>query len=269
MTEPIVDLLETEWAALAELACDFTDSDWATPTELPGWTVQDCYAHVAGSERALQGEAPPEVDLSGLTHLSAPSALFTEPPVQARRHLSGAEVLAELEAVAGERVAALRELSPDEWEAEGPTPVGHASYREFMNVRTFDCWMHEQDVRRALGRPGHQEGPVAEHSLGRCMRALGFIVGKKAAAPDGSSVVFVLSGPMARSVAVGVDAGRASVLDAVPESPTTVLRMATETLWCLLGGRWHPDQVRSDDLVHIEGDDALGRAVVQAANIMV
>lgn len=269
MTEPIVDLLDREWTALAELGRDFGDLEWATPTELPGWTVQDCYAHVAGSERALQGEVPPEVDLSELSHLTAPSALFTEPPVAARRHLSGPQVLAELEAVATERLASLAALTPEQWDAEGPTPVGHASYREFMNVRAFDCWMHEQDVRRALGRPGHQEGPVAEHSLGRCLQALGFIVGKKARASDGSSVAFELTGPMARTVAVGVEAGRARPLDTVPATPTATLRMATETFWCLVGGRWHPDEVLASELVRIDGDQALGAAVVRAANIMI
>ena len=44
--------------------------------------------------------------------------------------------------------------------------------------------------------PGHEDGPVAEQSVDEIVRALGFIVGKKAAAPDGSSVTFELTGPV-------------------------------------------------------------------------
>jgi hypothetical protein len=29
-----------------------------------------------------------------------------------------------------------------------------------MHIRIFDCWVHEQDMRRATGRPGHLTGPV-------------------------------------------------------------------------------------------------------------
>lgn len=269
MGEPIIDLLEAEWQALADLAADFTDADWATPTELPGWSVQDCYSHVAGTEQVLRGEPVPEVDLTGLDHLTAPSAMFTEPAVAARRGLQGSEVLAELEHVAALRIEELRALPAERWDEVGPTPVGNATYREFMNVRAFDCWMHEQDVRRALSRPGHVEGPVVEHALGRCEKALGFVVGKKAGAPDGSIVVFDLTGPCARSLAVEVAGGRASVVDIGDRPPTVSLGLDQETFWCLGGGRWDPETVLSGRKVEISGDRALGESVIRAMNFMI
>ena len=42
------------------------------------------------------------------------------------------------------------------------TPAGPDTYGRFMRVRIFDCWMHEQDIRRAVGRPGHVEGPAVD-----------------------------------------------------------------------------------------------------------
>jgi uncharacterized protein (TIGR03083 family) len=266
--EPIVDLLDAEWAALATLAADFTDADWATATELPGWDVKDCYSHVVGTERMLQGVALPPIDLSGLTHMTAPSAPITEPPVAFRRDRSGPEVLAELAEAAAERIAELRALPAERWDLVGPTPVGEAPYREFMNIRVFDCWMHEQDVRRALQRAGHQDGPVVEHALGRCTKALGFVVGKKAGAPDGAVVVFALHGSMARDLAVTVAGGRASV-GPTDATPTVTLSMDQETFWCLGGGRWSPDAVLDADRVTFDGDADLGRAVVNAMNFMI
>lgn len=271
-TEPIVDVLAAEWQALADLSADFTDADWDTPTELPGWTVKDNYSHVAGTERAMQGVAPPQVDLSGLDHLTAPSAAFTEPAVAARRDTPGAEVRAELVEVTAERLAELRQLPAERWDEVGPTPVGQVPYREFMNVRAFDCWMHEQDVRRALGRPGHVDGPVAEHAMGRCTKALGFVVGKKAAAPEGATVVFAIEGPLARMLPVVVTGGKAAVVDPAQVDPGTVtvtLTMDQETFWCLGGGRWSPDDVLAAAKVGFTGDTTLGETVVRSMNFMI
>jgi hypothetical protein len=129
--------------------------------------------------------------------------------------------------------------------------------------------MHEQDVRRALGRPGHVDGPVVEHALGRCEKALGFVVGKKAGAPDGAVVVFDLSGPRARSLAVVVADGRASVAELGDREPTVRLDLDQETFWCLGGGRWSPDAVLASRTIAITGDQALGESVIRSMNFMI
>lgn len=268
MSEPIVDLLEIEWQEMANLASGFTDEQWEVPTELPGWSVKDCYSHVVGTEQMVRSEPAPEVDLSGLTHLTAPSSAVTEPPVHLRRSRSGADVLAEFRQITQERIAELKALPPDKWEEVGFTPAGPGPFREFMNIRAFDCWMHEQDVRRALGLPGNVTGPVAEHAMRRCEMAMGYVVGKKAAAPNGSSVTFEITGPISRTIPVVVD-GRAAVVDSAPADPTVTIRMAAETFWCLGGGRWDPDQVLADGKVEIIGDRQLGETVVRSMNFMI
>ena len=63
-----------------------------------------------------------------------------------------------------------------------------------MNVRVMDSWVHEQDVRVATGRPGHDSGPAAQLSLDRLCSAMPFVVGKQARAPEGASVRFDLRG---------------------------------------------------------------------------
>ena len=58
----------------------------------------------------------------------------------------------------------------------GPSPASTRSvrarsarfpYREFMRVRVMDSWVHEQDIRVATGRPGHDSGPAAQLSIDR------------------------------------------------------------------------------------------------------
>ena len=45
----------------------------------------------------------------------------------------------------------------------GPDPADMAM---FLQLRVLDNWLHEQDIRRALGMPGHLGGPAAEPRLG-------------------------------------------------------------------------------------------------------
>ena len=48
--------------------------------------------------------------------------------------------------------------------------------------------MHEQDIRRAIGRPGGYDSPVAAHVLRTFGRALPMVVGKRVAPPAGTIV---------------------------------------------------------------------------------
>ncbi len=262
--EPMIVRLTEEWDELVDLCDGLSDDEWATPTELPGWTVKDCISHIVGIELMLLGEAAPDVDVSHLPHLAGdPINASLEAWVEARRGTPGADVLSELRSVSIRRVAALRRLSAEEWDAVGFSPVGQVPYRTFMEVRVFDCWMHEQDIRRALGRSGHLEGDVVEVALGRIVGALGFVVGKRAGAPDGSSVVVDVVGPSERSIAVVVD-GRASVVDAIPDQPTARIRLGLEVLAALGGGRRDGDAAIAAGDVELLGDVDLARRVVRS-----
>ena len=64
-------------------------------------------------------------------------------------------------------------------------PAGGAPHAEFMEVRVFDSWVHEQDVRRALDRPGGSGNQASALSIDRVQGAMGFVVGKRAGCPDG------------------------------------------------------------------------------------
>ena len=117
-------------------------------------------------------------------------------------------------------------MSAEEWDREGFTPEGPGPYRQFMEIRVFDCWFHDQDIREALGRPGFVDGPVADLSIGRIPgKALGYVVGKKAGAPPGSTVVFEVTGtpPIIAAIEVPPE-GRARLLDVAPDAPDRARR---------------------------------------------
>src|SRR6202034_3221376 len=69
-----------------------------------------------------------------------------------RRARPGAAVLDEFLEVTGRRLAELTGFSEERFEQVGPSPIGQVPYREFMWTRAFDSWVHEQDMRRAIGR---------------------------------------------------------------------------------------------------------------------
>jgi len=178
----------------------------------------------------------------------------------------GPVVLAAFRDVTERRLAALRAMTAAEWEAQTVTPVGPGTYGLFMEVRVFDCWIHEQDVRRAVGRPGHMSGPVAELAMSRLTGPLGFVVGKRVGAADGVSVVASLSPPLAQTLAVAVSGGRGVAVDP-PADPTVRIRSDGETWACLCAGRWDADRVLATGRVEFDGDAALGRQVIEQLTI--
>ena len=255
----VVALLREEWGSLAELLAGLDDAAWSAPA-LPGWDVHDVVAHLVGTERMLAGvavPAVPEAETSG-PHVKNEIARSNEAWVVTLRARTHAELLDDFRSVTAERLAALEALSDAEYDAPSWTPAGDATYGRFMEIRVFDSWMHEQDVRAAVGRPGHDGGPVAAQSVEEVIRALGYIVGKRAGVPDGSSVTLRLTGPVERTVHVAVD-GRAAVVDALPGPATAELALSSSLFMRLAGGR-----VRAEDTlerIDLSGDVALARQV--------
>ena len=250
----LADLTDV-WSSLAALGGSLSSEEWSRPTECPGWSVQDQYAHMIGTESALLGEdGPPPV---AAPHAKNRMGELNEGWVAPWRERSGAEVLAAFRVVTDRRLDALRAMTDADWDAPTQTPVGPGPYALFMEIRVFDCWVHEQDIRRAVGRPGHLEGPVADLSMARVTGAFGFVVGKKVAPPDGTTVAVDLGPPLPAAFAVTVAGGRAQPCPP-PASPTVRIRTDGET-WMRLGtGRIAPDAAD----VTFDGDAALGRAVL-------
>jgi uncharacterized protein (TIGR03083 family) len=258
----VVDELDREWASLARLGAELAPEDWDRPTDLPGWSVRDCYSHVVGVERTLLGEPAPEVAVEHLDHVDDPMSALIETWVEARRHLPGPDVLAELAEVAARRLAELRSLDDEAFDRVGWSPIGQVPYRDFMVVRVFDCWMHEQDVRRAVGRPGHLDGPVAARSIGHLRRGLGYVVGKQARAPEGATVVVEVTGPVGWTAALEVVDGRATPVDP-PAEPTVTLTIDHEAFAAASGGRWDAEHLLALGRARVAGDRELGHRVLE------
>jgi uncharacterized protein (TIGR03083 family) len=264
--EPTVHLLESVWSSLTTLGHQIEATDpslWRRPTDCPGWSVQDHFAHVIGTESMLLGRPTPGVEIGDPEHVRNDIGRANEQWVESFRARPGSEVLDALAEVTSARLDVLRAMTPQEWDAEGFTPEGPGPYRSFMDIRVFDCWFHEQDVREAIGEPGGLEGPVADHSIGRIAKGMPYVVGKKAGAPVGSTVVFHVEGERPFDVSVAVPE-RAVLLDAPPADPTVRLTLDRRTYARLAGGRRDRAWAERDGRLAIEGDEALGRTIADA-----
>jgi uncharacterized protein (TIGR03083 family) len=256
-----VDLLATEFAAVTSLLSGLADGQWDVDTCLPGWTVHDVAAHMLGSELQLCGRPPPDADVSHLTHMRNPIARANEAWVESMRPLAPAEMAARWEAVTADRLFALAGMTQTEFDAPSWTPVGSdETYGRFMRIRHYDCFMHEHDIRFALGLPGRSDPDHLGSCLDEVATGLGYIVGRRASLADGSRAEIRLTGDPARTYRVLVD-GRASVVDTFDRPATVGIELPTATFLRLTGGRLDGPSGPVDE-VGLSGDTVLGRRLV-------
>ena len=261
-------LAET-WGELEGVCSALSSSEWALPTECPGWDVKDQLSHLIGIERAIMGEAVPEWPGPLGDHVKNEFAATNERFVAVRRALPGSAVRAEFVDVTTTRLAQLDALDAAGWAEVGWSPVGEVPRAEFMTVRVYDSWVHEQDVRLALDRPGGSGNAASAISLDRVQGAMPFVVGKKAGCSDGTAVRFEVAGPGhdGRAFTIAVEGGRARPVgdDVVPAVTLSLSSIDFVRLGC---GRATSAQVQADGGVVLQGDAQVGQAVLGAMNFM-
>jgi len=255
-----IENLGIVWASIDQLGTGLSDSQWKLPTGCPGWTVQDHLSHLVDYEaRALGRPAPPH-EPGPQPHVKNDLGRANEVGVDVRRQEPAAEVLAEFREVTGARLAQLRQLTEQDLAAPMMTPAGPGTVSDMLTLRVMDSWSHEQDIRRATGHPGHLDGPVVDEAIGHFTRFLPYVVGKKAAAPQGSKVVFLIGGRDPIAVEVAGGRGRPA---ADPGDPTVTLQIPVTTFAALVGGR--SDAPGDSD---ITGDRQLGQRVLDSMGFL-
>jgi uncharacterized protein (TIGR03083 family) len=239
------------------------DADWSKPTDLPGWDVRCIACHLAHVESDLAEVKQKRVELPARDHYTAPTSRFTELGIVAREEMTPAQAVDELEECTHLRYQRLLADPPADGKADPPRTPGKIgwNWERLLDSRVVDVWMHEQDVRRAVGRPGGFDTPAAAYTVASFTRAFGYVVGKKVAPPVGTAVVLDVTGVSPVHLAVEIDeSGRANVRTTDPGTPTVALRMDVETFVVLSGGR-RPVEVVA---VEVTGDDVLARRVLAA-----
>jgi uncharacterized protein (TIGR03083 family) len=254
--------VEVWWQAVGsflDVVEGLSPDEWHRPTDLPGWDVHACVAHTAHLEAVLAGAPEETVEFDPPDHATSLMSLYTEQGVVARRDRSPAELAAEIRDVTHTRHERLLADPPTDGTAR-PSPIFGGvpwDWNTLLRNRPLDVWMHEQDIRRAVDRPGGMDSPAAAHVTDYLAESLGYVLAKRAGAPPGTTLVLAVEGHATR--AFGVDeAGKGVPLGVVPDHPTVSLAMDRETFVLLAGGRRDPEPGR----VRVDGDAELAQRLL-------
>lgn len=260
----LIDIWQESLLAVVAVCGDLTDEQWQAQTPCPGWRAGDIPAHVIDIEQLLAGLPRPEhePDWTDLPHATSDFGRFTEVGVDARRGRSHAEVLDELMETIDVRRAQLDAVPPD---AEVIGPMGNpTSMDRLLRMRTFDVWAHEQDVRAATGIEGHWDSAPARIALEQMLRALPYVWARTVAAPAGSTLHVVVTGPgLTDEVTIVADEeAKGRVGDAVAD-PTVTLTSPWPDFMRLACGRVDPADPGLRERITLAGDPELGESLLR------
>ncbi|MEU9762106.1 maleylpyruvate isomerase family mycothiol-dependent enzyme [Streptomyces sp. NPDC047985] len=249
--------------AIAELVKPLAEGEWNGRTPCPAWSVRDIVSHIIGMESEQLGDPRPIHSLPrDLYHMQNDLARYMEMQVDVRRHHTSPEMLAELEYTIIRRARQLRNENRAP-ETMVRAPLGTEQTLELaLRMRAFDVWVHEQDLRVALGRPGNLDSPGATIVRDVLLEALPKVVAKDAGAPPNSAVVIDVNGPVEFLRTVRVDAeGRGSVDGSPSLGPAVTLAMDWETYSRLACGRMRAGAVA--ERIKVEGEQDLADAILR------
>ncbi|GGV02702.1 hypothetical protein GCM10010260_44480 [Streptomyces filipinensis] len=261
--QPYADAWTHSIDAISEMVQSLAEGEWNRRTPCPGWSVRDLVSHVIGLDCEMLGDPRPIHSLPrDLFHVTTEHQRYMEVQVDVRRHHTAPEMTAELEYTVIRRNRQLRGESRDPGTTVRGPLSAEITLEQAYRTRAFDVWVHEQDLRTALGRPGNLDSPGAAVVRDVLLEALPKVVAKDAGAPRSSAIVFDVHGPVEFLRTIRVDIQGRGTLETTPAlGPAASLTLDWETYVRLACGRVAPEAVA--DRVKTEGDPDLAAAILR------
>ncbi|GAA2212458.1 maleylpyruvate isomerase family mycothiol-dependent enzyme [Nonomuraea monospora] len=237
---PVIDvrpLFPLERQALLDLLRSLTPADWARPTVCPGWDVHDVVGHVLNDYmRRLSGARDGHAGAVFADDETLPAYLarVNGEFVQATHQLSP-RLMIELLELLGPRldeVWAAHDLEAPaglnvSWAA---TDVGSPAWLDVGREYT-EFWVHQQQVRDAVARPGAAQPELLAPVLGVFAQALPFTL-REHDRPEGTVVVLEVLGAAGGRFWAAWRDGRWRMAEAGGE-PVARVAMGQDTFWRL------------------------------------
>ncbi len=238
----VAHLFPDVYAALLDLLGGLTDAEWAAPTVCAGWSVHDVALHLWGGDvgnlsRRRDAHNDPVatvgVDFSRRDELLAFINRFNNGWVEATRRVSP-RVLCDSLRLTGPQIAAYFAGldasaigAPVSWAGPDPAPVWLDIAREYT-----ERWLHQQQIRDVVGKPGLKEPRFFSPLLDTFVRALPHAL-RHVEAPEGTSVHLAITGN-AGGEWFAARAGQRWLLAAEADTPPiATVTMDQETAWRL------------------------------------
>ena len=223
--------------AVRDLMVDLSQDQLKLPTGCSAWTVQDVFAHIIDIECLMAGDSPlqHQPDWDSLAPLGR-SGRVTEIGVDARRGRPLASLIVEFDEITARRTEQFGEGAQDLTAlVKGPTGTDWQLQRA-LEMRINDTWVHEQDIRSAIGVPGNLETVGALISARSLLDMLPFAWSKNVQAPPHTSIEIRIISPFEMSGQAVTDAeGRTSVTKGA--TPDVTISGPWSVLLPLLAGR--------------------------------
>jgi len=249
--------LDTELIALLR---GLRPDDWGRPTACALWTVKDIAAHLLdGNLRRLSFQRdglPPEPDV----------------PLQGY-----ADLVKYLDRLNAEWVAAARRISPplliDLLEHTGRQAAELFAWAgEAQSVNWFDIgreyterWLHQQQIRDAVGAPGLSSREWLHPVLDLFLRALPHRYRDVAAEP-GTELQVAIAGAAGGDWTLRREPAEWRLYVGASPTPAAAVRMDQDTAWRLFSKGLDPAEAR--ERVTLEGDQPLGSGVLATLAVM-
>jgi uncharacterized protein (TIGR03083 family) len=256
-------LLGPEREGLLELLASLDAGEWAASTPCPAWSVHDLAVHLVHDDvRRLSAERDGHggawVSGASLQDLTIALDEVNRRWVAAVAPTLSSRLTCETLAwLAAPSAAHLSGLNPEDedatvsWAGPGPHPNWLDVAREFT-----ERWVHQQQIREAVGRPGLMQREYVEPVVDTFARAMPASLPTR---PLGTEVQLRVSAPFERSWTVRSAASGWRFVEASVQ-PAAVVGLPAQTLWRRAVRMLSRQQARRD--AHLEGDPEVTAALL-------
>lgn len=271
----IVDLFPAERDALLQLLAALSEEEWSRPTVCAGWSVKDVALHLLGDDvgrlsrkRDSFGGAAfvAQADADFEAQLVAFINEANERWLQATRRISPHLLCDLLRFMGGETQRYFQSLDlfqidePVSWAGPDPAPVWLDIAREYT-----ERWLHQQQIRDAVEKPGLKERRFYAPVLDTFVRALPHTF-RDVDVAEGAQVKLIISGDAGGEWYLVRGDGKWSLyLDADAE-PAAAVVMDQETAWRLFTKGISKDEASAN--ATLSGDRSLGMKVLDTVSII-
>jgi uncharacterized protein (TIGR03083 family) len=270
----VIDLFPPERRQLLELFSELEAEEWEKPTICPGWSVKDIGLHLLGDDIGYLSRARDQFsnpffrnkDLHEWKSLVKNINEANEAWVRATARISP-RLLTDLLAWTGkqfhEYVQSLDPMATGSvvsWAGPDPAPMWLDIAREYT-----ERWVHQQQIRDAVKKPGLKEKRFFHPVLDTFVRALPYAY-QDIAVADAIVLKFVVTGETGDVWYLVGEANRWSLFQNVERQPVTVVTMDQETCWRLFTKGMNKEQARAR--IAIEGDQPLGEKLLETVAII-
>jgi uncharacterized protein (TIGR03083 family) len=270
----ITDLFPLERMRLLELFSEFEAEDWEKPTICSGWTVKDISLHLLGDDigylsRTRDSFSNPyfqNKDLNEWKSLVQNINVANELWVKATTRISP-KLLIDLLELTGKQfydyMQTLDQMAMGgvvSWAGPDPAPMWLDTAREYT-----ERWIHQQQIRDAVNKPGLKERRFFHPILDTFVRALPYTY-KDILVADKTVLKFTVIGEAGDTWYLVGEANTWALYKDVALQPVTVVTMDQETCWRLFTKGMSKNQARAKTT--IEGNQKLGEKLLETVSII-